>query len=121
MNSICLTQANLVPGSGNSSFVYRFPSSANFDHHSIALASLSCYSCVFNVSAALGNNILFMKIFNDPASMYTITIPDGSYTVADLNSYFQYYSIQNSLYLIDDVGSYHYFASFAINAFKFAI
>jgi hypothetical protein len=63
-----------------------------------------------------------MKIFNDPDfPTYTITIPDGSYTVADLNSYFQYYSIQNSLYLIDDLGSYHYFASFAVNAVKYAI
>ena len=97
MNLICLTQANLV-GSGNNSFVYRFPSSANFDNHSIALASLSCYSCVFNVTAALGNNILNMRIYDDLTyPVYTITIPDGSYTVSDLNAYFQYYSIQNGL------------------------
>ena len=119
MNSICLTTSNLVR-TGNNSFVYKFPSSAFFDNHSIALSSLTCYSCVFNVTAALGNNLLNMSIFDNTVD-YRIVIPDGSYSVADLNSYFQYYSIQNSLYLIDAVGSYHYFASFAVNAVKYAI
>ena len=123
MNSICLTASNVVSGTHNASYVYKFPSSAVFGNHSIALAGLTCYSCVFNVTAALGNNKLSLVIYPADAYAlpYNIVIPDGSYTVDALNSYFQYYSIQNGLYMIDAVGSYHYFASFAINAVKYAI
>jgi hypothetical protein len=81
------------------------------------------YSCYYNVTAAIANNVFTITIY--PADVYaqtfTITVPDGSYTVADLNSYFQYWSIQNSLYLINSVGDYVYFASFAVNAVKYAI
>jgi len=123
MNVICLTQANVVQGSGNSSFVYRFPTSANLDNHSIALASLTLYSCWFNVTAALGNNKLSLTIY--PADAYTFTysivIPDGSYSVANLNSYLQYWAIQNSLYLIDANGDYVYFLNIAVNAVRYAI
>ena len=123
MNVICLTQANVVSGSGNSSFVYRFPTSVNFENHSIALASLTAFSCWFNVTAALGNNKLSLTIF--PADAYTATyqivIPDGSYSVADLNSYLQYWAIENSLYLVNADGNYFYFLNVAVNAVKYAL
>jgi len=123
MNVVCITGKDVVAGTNNSTYTYRFPSSINLNDHSVALASLTMYSCYYNVTAAIANNVFTITIY--PADAYTqtftITVPDGSYTVADLNSYFQYWSIQNSPYLINAVGDYVYFASFAVNAVKYAI
>ena len=123
MNVVCLTGKDVVVGTNNSSYVYRFPCSANLNDHSIALASLTLFSCWFNVTAALGNNKLSLTIF--PADAYAvpypIVIPDGSYSVADLNSYLQYWSIENSLYLIDATGNYVYLLSVAVNLVSYAI
>ena len=123
MNVICLTQANVAQGTGNSTFTYHFPCSANLDNHSIALASLTMFSCWNNVTAALGNNKLSLTIYPDDAYSYTypIVIPDGSYSVADLNSYLQYWAIDNSLYLINAAGNYVYFLNVAVNAVRYAI
>ena len=123
MNVVCITGKDVVAGSNNSTYTYRFPCSVNLNDHSVALASLTMYSCYYNVTAAIANNVFTITIYpaDAYAQTYTITVPDGSYTVADLNSYFQYYCIQNSLYLINAVGDYVYFASFAVNAVKYAI
>ena len=123
MNVVCLTQANLVQGTGNSTFTYRFPNSVQLDNHSVALASLTMLSCWNNVSAALGNNTLSLTIFSADAYSYTypIVIPDGSYSVADLNSYLQYWAIENSLYLINAAGNYVYFLNVAVNLVRYAI
>jgi len=123
MNVICLTQSNVIQGTGNSTFVYKMPSSVNLDNHSIALASLTMFSCWNNVTAALGNNKLSLTIF--PADAYAvpypIVIPDGSYSVADLNSYLQYWAIENNLYLIDATGNYVYLLNVAVNLVRYAI
>jgi hypothetical protein len=55
------------------------------------------------------------------ARPYIITIPDGAYEVSTLNSYFQYWSIANSLYMINPLGGFVYFASFAVNVSKYAV
>ena len=123
MNVVAITGKDVVVGTNNSSYVYRFPCSVNFNDHSVALASLTMYSCYYNVTAALANNVFTVTIYPADAYTYTytITVPDGSYTVADLNSYFQYWSIENHLYLVNAAGGYVYFASFAVNAVKYAI
>ena len=123
MNVVCLTQSNVVQGTGNSTFVYKFPCSVNLNDHSVALASLTLFSCWNNVSAALGNNKLSLTIFpaDAYARTYSIVIPDGSYSVADLNSYLQYWAIQNNLYLITAEGTYVYFLSIAVNVVRYAI
>ena len=123
MNVVAITGKDVVAGTSNSSYVYRFPISVNLNDHSVALASLTMYSCYYNVTAALANNVFTVTIYPADAYTYTytITVPDGSYTVADLNSYFQYWSIENHLYLVNAAGGYVYFASFAVNAVKYAI
>ena len=75
------------------------------------------------MTAALANNVFAIQVYpvDAYAKTFTITVPDGSYTVADLNSYFQYYCIQNSLYLVNADGNYVYLASFAVNAVKYCI
>jgi hypothetical protein len=53
---------------------------------------------------------------------YTIMLPDGTYSAADINNYLQYWSIQNNLYLINSTtGQYYYFISVAENPSSYAI
>lgn len=57
----------------------------------IAASQFSFTNFFVNISAAIGNNKLY---YSDDALLpqkYTITIPDGSYSIADLNSYVSNY------------------------------
>jgi hypothetical protein len=36
---------------------------------------------------------------------HNITIPEGFYTIDDLNSYMQYYALTNGLYLVNSDGN----------------
>lgn len=51
----------------------------------VALSRLSVYNSFQNISAALGNNTF--SYTNTLATARLVTIPDGTYTVADLNDY----------------------------------
>ena len=57
----------------------------------IAASQFSFTNFFVNVSAAIGNNNLYYS--DDPLlpQKYTITIPDGSYSVSDLNNYVSNY------------------------------
>lgn len=52
---------------------------------------------------------------------FTITIPNGFYTISDLNSYLQKYCITNGLYLINVSGQYLYYCEFLTNSNYYAI
>ena len=55
--------------------------------------------------------------FQWPTGVYTaFTIPDGFYTVSDLNAYIQQVCITNGWYLIDGTGSNVYYVNLSINA-----
>ena len=63
MNVVAITGKDVVAGTSNSSYTYRFPCSVNLDNHSVALASLTIFSCYFNVTAALANNVFTITIY----------------------------------------------------------
>jgi hypothetical protein len=124
-STVCLNQSNVInPSSGANQLVYKFPTSTQFSNHSIALQSISVYYSWVSISSALNNNSFSITIYpNDAWSQtFTVTIPDGAYNISDLNSYFKYWSIQNGLYMINDLtGEYSYLASFTVNAVKYAV
>ena len=104
-HTICLTQANVVNASnGANTLVYQFPTSAQFKNHSIALQSISVYYSWMSISAALNNNTFSFTIYPGEVFAYTysIVIPDGAYSISDLNSYFKYWSIDKGLYYTND-------------------
>lgn len=103
-------------------YTYKFPlgSQPTFKKgDKIALASLSMYYSWPSITAANGNNT-FTYTWID-ASVNTITVPDGFYTIADLNSYLQYKLIANNHYATTSTGSYVYFFNFSANSVKYAI
>lgn len=105
-----------------STYTYKFPlgSQPTFEKgDKVALDSLSIYYSWPSITAANANNTFtYTWIDGNP---YTITVPDGFYTITDLNSYLQYKLIANNHYMETSTGSYVYFFNFSSNTTKYAI
>ena len=102
-------------------FVYRFPQNVKFNKgDTVALQSISMYNSIFNVEASRSNNTMGI-IWNANTSVtYTFTIPDGNYTVAQLNYFLQQQCVLNNLYVTNSVGDYIYFVEILTNSTRYA-
>jgi hypothetical protein len=118
VKTIIINSSNYVAGSGNS-FTYNFPTSKRFAVGSgLGLSSISIYNSIFNITARRGNNSV---IFTFLGTAYTFLIPDGFYSVSDLNYFLQSQMILNNLYLIaNDSADYVYFVEIAINSVRYS-
>ncbi|KAG2999550.1 hypothetical protein PC119_g17183 [Phytophthora cactorum] len=104
-------------------FRYRFSQPIDFSHFECALGSISIYYSWKAITAQRQNNS-FKIVWPTGSSTttYSITLPDGTYSASDINSYLQYWSIQNNLYLTNNTtGEYYYFISCAENPSAYAI
>lgn len=123
-SNIIFTRSNIVAGSNNTTLLYKFPNTVSFPNHEVALSSLAMYYAWRNIDLALyGNNTLTYTWENaaNVQTTYTITIPDGLYEIADLNSYFQYVMIANGHYLVNASGQNVYFFNIVVNPNLYAI
>jgi hypothetical protein len=119
---IIVNASNVVSGSNNSTYRYNFPGGAvNFKGAKIAVAQISMFNSVFNITAANGNNTFSFLWYSGITTQFDITITDGYYDIAALNSYLQQYCITNSLYLIDAAGDYVYYLEFIENPNAYAV
>ena len=111
MNTIVLNQSNIV-GTGNNTLTYKFPNSILLDNHEVAVQSASIYYSWQNInSSPLANNMFtYWWIVGVTSTTYTVTIPDGLYEIAQINSYLQFRMIQNGTYLINSAGQNVYYA-----------
>ncbi len=103
ISPVILNQTNLIPSTLNNVYRYAFPGSAAFKGSKVAVSNIQIYYSWVNISASANNNTLSM-IFPVGAGTVTVavTIPDGTYTVADLNSYLQSIMVANGYYLVDE-------------------
>lgn len=108
-----------------STYTYRFPlgSQPTFTKgDKIALDSLSIYYSWPSITSSNANN---QFSYTWPTSSGTttvdITIPDGFYTIDDLNSYLQYKMIANKHYLVDSSGDYVYYIQLSTNSTLYAV
>ena len=113
---IVINSSNYVAGSNNK-FVYTLPSSTKLTTKSkVGVAAISVYNSTFNVSAARGNNII---TFTFPSKTYTI--PDGYYSVADLNYFLQSKMYGDSFYVLTNNGSnVIYFFEMLLNSVQYS-
>lgn len=116
---LVLNQSNLVPDGQNNKLVYRFPNSVVLTNKYIAVSSVTMYYSWFNITSALGNNIITYT-FGDAQITYTITIPDGLYEITDINNYCQFVMISNLTYYSDASFNYYPFDLY-INATRYSI
>ena len=119
---IVVNSSNYVEGSINT-FSYNLPQSVRFTNKSkVGVASLSLYNSTFNITAARGNNTVTF-IFNvaTPVSQ-TFTIPDGYYSVSDLNYFLQSKMYENKFYVTSNNGTnVVYFFEIAQNSVRYGI
>lgn len=120
---IILNSSNVVAGSNNSIYRYVFPQgSVKFNKSKVAVASINIYYSWFNILANLGNNTFtYIWYDNTGSATFTITFPDGFYTVDELNSYIQSQMIANGHYLVNSAGSYVYYFELVTNSTYYAI
>lgn len=114
---------NLSQTSQPNVFRYLFPSgSVNFKKAKIAVAQISLYYSWYNITSTYNNNS-FQFIFPNAlgTTTYTVSIPNGYYDIASLNSYLQQFCITNSLYLVNSSGQYVYYLEFQTNENYYAI
>lgn len=123
MKTIIVNATHVVSGTNNSKYTYSFPmGNAKFDNHQVAVASVAMYYSWFNITSALGNNA-FSYIFPNSSgtTTYSLTIPDGFYSIDDLNTWLQSKMISNGHYLTDSNGNYVYYLEFQTNSTYYAV
>lgn len=108
--TLCLNSSNVVVGSNNTSFKYSFIG-GNFrtDDCEICISQSTIPYAFYNISSNYGNNT-FSLVFPTAATTQTIAVvlPDGYYSVNDIQNYIQQVCITNKYYLITSGGSYVY-------------
>lgn len=123
MENIILSSVNLNPGAINQNiFTYNFPANVSFHNKMIALASVNMFYSWWNISEYYTNNTFSYTFPNGAGTnTYVVTIPDGNYSVADVNAYLQFIAVQNKSYLIDASGNYVYYLQLQINQPYYAV
>lgn len=111
---ILITGQNKI---NNNTFEYDFPSTVNLLDYDIALSDLSLYYSWYNISAVQNNNKFTIQFPAGGATIpYPATIPDGTYSVGQLNEFLQAFFITWGLYLVNNTtGEYVYYAEFVEN------
>lgn len=123
---IILSGSNVVSGTNNTQYKYRFPNAITFDKYaSVALISANLYYSWFNISSSLYNNNVFSyKWFDSSGALtatFTVTVADGWYDVSSINKYLQAVMYANGHYLLDSNSSPVYYISFDTNTSLHAI
>lgn len=120
---IIINGSSVVSGSNNSIYRYVFPQgSVKFNKSRVAVASISLYYSWYNILSTLNNNTFsYVWYTNSGSTTVNITIPDGFYSIDDLNAYLQSQLIVNGHYLIDGNGDYVYYLEFATNSTYYSI
>jgi len=130
MRTIILSGTDLVPNDyyGNK-FRYDFPvGSVSFKDDQVAVSSVQIYYSWFNITSSNTgsryNNNVFQYYWYDNTGQigpFTITIPDGYYSVATLNAYLQSQMVANNHYLVDSFGDYVYYLELVENPSAYAV
>lgn len=117
---LIINSNGLVSGSNNSKYKFTFPAgSVQFKNTRVAVTKVAMYYSNFNITSTYGNNTyqLIFPVFGT----LTVTMPDGFYSAANMNSYLQSQMISNGLYLINASGQNVYYAEIIDNSVYYSI
>jgi hypothetical protein len=121
MRTIVINSSNYVVGSGNA-YVYDFPSQLKFnENHKLGVSGVSIYNSTFNITAKRGNNVLTFLWNADTTTSFTITIPDGYYSVKQINEFLQQQFILNDLYVVNASSQNVYFLQLLTNSTRYSV
>jgi hypothetical protein len=121
MKTLILNSRNIKANSGNSIFVYQFPTGAfQVKDDYIAVAEISMYWSAFNITSAYRNN-QFSYTWVD-GSVHQVIFPDGYYEVSQINEFLQFTMIGNGHYLVNtSSGDFVYLLEMVINQSQYAV
>jgi len=110
----------LVDQTNKNIYEYKFPT-GNFkipEGSVITVSSIELPYSVRNITAQYDNNSFTLRWYFDPVTFVDlpINIPDGFYSIDDLQNFIELLLIQNGWYLIDGNGQNVYFFSISINS-----
>jgi hypothetical protein len=120
--TLVLNSKSVINNGNNNIFQYQFLNGFRIeDNAEICVSSVQVPYSWYNVSYFY-QNTKFNLVFPTNATTITIpvTIPDGFYTVPQLQSYIEQVCIINNYYLINTAGNYVYYVnlSYNIRAYK---
>ena len=121
--TLVLNNTNVSNTSTNTTFKYDFVQGGfTADNCEMCVSSVSIPYSWNNVSTYY-NNKTFSLIFPTAATTvtYSFVLPDGFYTVNDINYFIQQTCISNGAYLIDSALNNVYFTNIAYNATYYSI
>lgn len=126
--TLVINNSNVSNTNTNATFTYNFIGGGFIvdDNMEVMVSSAQIPYSIFNITSAYNNN-RFRLDFPTGAlgSSYTtfiINIPDGFYTISDLNAFLQQYAISNGLYLVNSSGqNVYYTPAFYINTVSYAV
>jgi len=120
MRTLILSNQNIVPNTNNSELVYAFPAGSITikESQQIALATLQMYYSTFNITA-LNNNNKYQYVWVD-GTIVNVVMPDGFYTLDDINNFLQFTMIGNGHYLISG-SNFVYLFNWITNATYYTI
>lgn len=128
MRTLIVSGQNVVSNGFNDTYTYRFPVGAvEFKDDQVAVSSINMYYSWFNITSSttgsLYNNNSFQYVWYNASgsSTYTITIPDGYYSIDDLNAYLQSQMVANGHYLVNSLSEYVYYLEFVENSSQYAV
>jgi len=123
--NLVMNSNNVVSGSNNSRYSYTFINNnlAILDEAEIAISNITMPYSWFNITTAYNNttfNIIW-PIGSTASQTFPVIIPDGFYTITQMNEYVQQLSILLGLYLIDNNGNYVYYTTFLYNPTTYGV
>ena len=122
MRSVIFNRTNIVPNTGNTTLVYKFPTSVDLTGARIAISNISMYYSWDNISTNYANTTFsYSWKVGSTETTYNVSIPNGLYEVKDLNAYLQFVFIANGHYLVNSVGQNVYYAEFIVNPNQYAV
>ena len=115
--TLLLNSSNVI-GSNNNTYQYNFISgSFHAKDCEMAVSSLAIPYSWFNITSAYNNKTISISFpyLNGTATL-NINLPDGFYSVSDINNYIALKCVEAGLYLISDTGTNVYYFQVYSNA-----
>lgn len=119
MQTIILTSKPDNTSTTISNVSTNIPMGYDVTNSEIALSGLFIYYSWFNVEAKRNNNTFGYRWLD--GTFFNITVPDGMYSIDDLNSVLQYNQDKNGHYLLDNTSTRVYFLKFQVNTTYYGV
>lgn len=125
VHTIIFNSTTVVSGSNNSRYRFNLAQTTMLKRGSyVGVQAITMPYSWFNITSANGNNtfsVLFPTLSTPLGATLSITVPDGFYTLAQLNAYLQFRMIQGNYYLVNTTGQNVYYAQFVYNTTSYDV